>query len=77
MYTHIYTCIHVVKVKVLLAQLCLTLCNPIDCSRPGSSVRGILQTRILEWVAMPTSRGSSLLRNQTPISCTAGRRFTV
>ena len=77
MYTHIYTCIHGVKVKVLLAQLCLTLCNPIDCSQPGSSVPGILQTRILEWVAMPTSRGSSPPRDQTPISCTAGRRFTV
>ena len=40
-------------------QLCLTLCDPMDCSPPGSSVHGILQARILEWVAMPTSRGSS------------------
>ena len=40
-------------------QLCLTLCDPTDCSSPGSSVPGISQTRILEWVAMPSSRGSS------------------
>ena len=37
-------------------QLCLTLCDPMDCSPPGSSVHGILQARILEWVAMPSSR---------------------
>ena len=40
-------------------QLCLTLCDPMDCSLPGSSVHGILQARILDWVAMTTSRGSS------------------
>ena len=40
-------------------QLCPTLCNPMDCSPPGSSVHGILHIRILEWVAMPSSRGSS------------------
>ena len=45
-----------------------TLCNPIDCSSPGSSVHGILQARILEWVAMPFSRGSSQPRDQTRIS---------
>ena len=43
------------KVKVLVAQLCLTLCDPIDCSLPDSSVHGILQARILEWVAIPFS----------------------
>ena len=42
-----------------LLQFCPTLCNPTDCSPPGSSVRGILQARILEWVAMPSFRGSS------------------
>ena len=42
-----------------LLQLCPTLCDPMDCSPPGSSVHGILQARILEWVAMPSSRGSS------------------
>ena len=40
-------------------QLCLTLCDPMDCRLPGSSVHGILQARILEWVAIPFSRGSS------------------
>ena len=43
---------------VLVAELCLTLCDSMDCSPPGSSVHGILQARILEWVAMPFSRGS-------------------
>ena len=45
--------------KVLVAQLCLTLYNPMDCSLPGSSVHAILQARILEWVAIPFSRASS------------------
>ena len=47
----------VAKVKVSLS--CLTLCDPMDCSLPGSSVHGILQARMLEWVAIPFSRGSS------------------
>ena len=47
------------KVKVKVTQLCLTLCDPMDCSLLGSSVHGILQANILEWVAMPSSRGSS------------------
>ena len=47
-----------VKVKVLVAQLCLTLCNLMDCVLPGSSVHGILQARILEWVAILFSGGS-------------------
>ena len=42
-----------VKVRVLVTQSCLILCNPMDCSPPGSSVHGILQVRRLEWVAMP------------------------
>ena len=49
-----------------------SLCNPVDCSPPGSSVRGILQARILEWVVMPSSRGSSQPRDQTQASCVAG-----
>ena len=50
-------------------QSCLTLCDPVDCSPPGSSVCGILQARILEWVAMPSSsRGSSQPRDQTQVS---------
>ena len=53
----------------LVAQTCPTLCNPMDCSLPGSSVQGVLQARILEWVAIPSSRGSSQPRDQTHVSC--------
>ena len=65
-----------VVVVVLVAQLCLTLFDPMDRSRPGSSVHGILQARILEWVAIPFSRGSSQPRGQTRVSCIAGGFFT-
>ena len=50
---------------MLVAQSCLTLCNPMNYSLPASSVHGILQARILEWVAIPFSRGSSQSRDQT------------
>ena len=53
------------SVKVIVTQPCLTHCDPMDCSLPGSSVHGILQARILEWVAMPSSRGSSQPRDRT------------
>ena len=59
-----------------VAQPCPTLCNPMDCGPPGSSVHGILQARTLEWVAMPSSRGSSRPRDRTHISCVAGGSFT-
>ena len=49
----------------MLVQSCLTLCNPMDCSPPGSSVHGVFQARILEWVAISSSRGSSQPRDQT------------
>ena len=52
----------ILMMKMKVAQLCQILCNPMDCSPPGSSVRGILQARILEWVAIPFSRGSSQTR---------------
>ena len=58
----------------LVAQLCLTLCHPRDCSPPGSSVHGIVQARILEWVTIFFSRGSSQCRDQTLIS-NIGRRI--
>ena len=54
-----------------ITQSCPTLCDPMDCSPPGSSVYGILQARVLEWVAISFSRGSSRPRDQT-----AGRLFT-
>ena len=56
-----------VQVKSEVAQSCLTLCDPMDCSPPGSCVHEILQARILVWVAIPSSRGSSQPRNQTQI----------
>ena len=59
----------------LVAQSCLTLCDPMDCSPPGSSVRGILQARILEWVAVPFSRISSQTMDRTRVSRTAGESF--
>ena len=68
------------KVVVLVsevAQLCPTLCDPKDCSLPGSSVHGILQARILEWVAISLSRGSSPPRDRTQVSHIAGRRFNL
>ena len=62
---------------VLVTQSCPTLCDSVDCSPPGSSVHGILQARILEWVAISYSRGSSWPRNQTWVSCISGRFFTI
>ena len=60
-----------------VAQLCPTLCDPMDCSLSGSSVHGIFQARMLEWIAISFSRGPSRSRNRTQVSRTAGRRFTV
>ena len=65
------------KVKVLVAQLSLTLCNPNHCSSLGSSAHGIFQARILEWVDIPFSRGSSQQRDQTQVSCIAGGFFAI
>ena len=59
-----------------VAQSCLTLCDPVDCSPPGSSIHGILQARILEWVAISFSRGSSQPRDRTQVSCIASGFFT-
>ena len=60
-----------------VAQSCLPLCNSMDCSLPGSSVHGIFPARVLEWVAIFFSRGSSWPRDRTWVSHVAGRRFTV
>ena len=60
-----------------VAQSCLTLCDPMDCSLSGSSAHGIFQARVLEWIAISFSRGSSQPRNQTRVSRIAGRRFAV
>ena len=63
--------------EMKFAQSCLTLCKPMDCSPPGSSVYGILQARRLGWVAIPFSRGSSWARDWTWVSCITCKFFTV
>ena len=75
-------CFHVVwimtwKVQVLVAQLCPTLCDPMGYSSPGSSVHEILQARILEWVVISSSRGTTRPRDWTQVSCITGRFFTI
>ena len=63
--------------ELKVTQSCPTLCKPMGCSLPGSSVNGILQARILEWVAIPFSWGSSQLMDQTLLSHIAGGLFTI
>ena len=71
-------CLHEMKWgEMKVCQSCLTLCDPIDCSPPGSSVHGLFQARISEWVAISFSRGSSQYRNRTHFYCIAGRLFTI
>ena len=83
LYMCVYVCVCVCvcvtwkKVKLLLAQSCLTLWDPMNCSSPGSSVHGISQARILEWIAIPFSRRSYQPRDQSWVSCIAGRFFTI
>ena len=60
-----------------VAQSCPTLCDPMDCSLSGSSIHGIFQARVLEWIAISFSRGSSWPRTRTRVSHIAGRRFTL
>ena len=74
---HTYLTVMLVEKKELVAQLCLNVCNPIDCSLPGISVYGILQARILEQAAIFLYRGSSKPRDRTKVSCTAGKLFTI
>ena len=65
------------KEKSKVAQSCLIPCNFMDCSLPGSSVHRIFQARVLEWVAISFSKGSSQPKDRTWVSCIAGWRFTV
>ena len=60
-----------------VAQLCLTFCDPMDCSLPGSSVHGTFQAIVLEWIAISFSRGSSWPRDWTQVSRIVDRRFTI
>ena len=62
---------------VLVTQLCPALCDPVDCSPPASSVHGILQAGILEWVAIPFSWGSSWPSDRSWVSCVAVKFFTI
>ena len=71
----IYFCLSFVCVKVLVPQSYLTLCDPMDYSPPSSSAQGILQARILEWVAISSFSGSSQPRDWILISCITGRFF--
>ena len=70
------TKVHIVK-ESEVALSCPTLGNPMDCSLPGSSIHGIFQARILEWVAISFSRGSPQPRDQTWVSRTAGSFYTI
>ena len=75
---YIYMCVCVcVCVCSEVAQSCLTPCDPMDCSPPGSSVHGIFQARVLEWIAISFSRGSSWPRGRTWVSCITGWCFTI
>ena len=74
---HCSCCLWKLSSVVLVAQSCPALCNPMGYGPPGSSVHGILQARILEWVAIPFSSGFSQPGDQIWVSCTAGRFFTV
>ena len=69
LYTRMHAC--------WVAHSCMSLCNPLDCSTQGSSVHGILQARILEWVVISFSRGSSWPRDWTWVFCIEGRSFTI
>ena len=65
------------QMEVLVSQSCPILWDPMDCNSSGSSVHSILQGSILEWVSIPFSRGSSWPRDQTWVSCTTSRFFTI
>ena len=74
---HTHTVIWICCVCVLVTQSCCILCNPVYYSLPGFSVHRILQARILEWVAIPFSRGSSQPRDWAQVSCMAGGLFII
>ena len=75
-FTLLYTS-NIVNQLCSVAQLCPTLCDPMDCSLPGTYVHGTFQARVLDWVAISFSRGSSRPRGQTQVSHIRGRRFTI
>ena len=75
LYDPTLTSLHVRELEVV--QSCPTLCNPMDCSLPGSSVHGIFQAIVLEWIAISFSKGSSQPRGRTWVSHIVDRRFTI
>ena len=76
-YLYMRVCVCVCVYESEVSQSCPTLCHSMDCSPPGSSVHGVCQARILDWVAIFFSRGSSQLKDRTLVSRIAGRLFTV
>ena len=72
----ISVCVCVCVCMCVFSCPCPTIYNPPDCGQPSSSVRGVFQARILEWVAISSSRGSSWPRDRTRVSCIASRLFT-
>ena len=68
---------YIVNVKGLKVKSCPTLCDPVDCSLPGSPLHGIFQAIVLEWIAISFSRGSSQPRDWTQVSCIVDRHFTI
>ena len=74
---HQKTCFSIPLSESEVTQSCLTLCGPMDCSLPGSSVHGIFQVRVLEWVAISFSRGSSWSKDWTRVSSIVDWHFTV
>ena len=80
-HTHTHTCVCVCvcvfRKESEVVQSCPTLCNCMDCSLPGYSIHGIFQAKVLEWVAISFSRGSSWTRDWTQVFHIAGRRFTI
>ena len=79
MHAYVYTYVYMYMfIRVLCCALSfLTLCDPMDCSLPGSSVHEDFQARILEWVVMPSSRRSSQPSDQTQVSCIVDGFFTI
>ena len=74
---HIFTGLFIEVKWSEVSQSCPTLCDPMDCNLPGSSVRGIFQAIVLEWIAISFSTGSSRPRDRTQVSHILDRRFTV
>ena len=74
---HLIKCSTLLIIESKVTQSCPTLCEPVDCGPPGSSIPGILQERLLEWVAISFSRGFSQPRDRTQVSRIAGRHFNL